>query len=133
MTGRPTTFAQSYFHGTKADLKAGDLIRPGFASNYGRPNATHVYLTSTLEAAIWGAELAAGEGAGHIYVVEPMGSCENDPELTDQKFAGNPTQSYRTSDALRVIGKVVDWEGHSLDQIQATKEHVAKLEGGDFP
>ncbi len=130
MTNGPTTFAQSYFHGTKADLKIGDLIKPGFSSNYGRPAATHVYLTSTLDAAIWGAELAVGDGAGCIYVVEPTGALENDPELTDQKFPGNPTQSYRTSDALRVIGKVIDWTGHAPEQLKTMRDHLAKLEPG---
>lgn len=130
MTGRATTFAQSYFHGTKADLKAGDLIAPGYASNFGRPAATHVYLSSTLDAAIWGAELALGDGEGRIYVVEPLGALENDPELTDQKFPGNPTQSYRSSEALRVIGEVIDWAGHTPEQLKAMKDNIAKLEPG---
>src|SRR6185312_4054048 len=97
MTTRPTTFAQSFFHGTKADLKNGDLIAPGYASNYGqRNNAAFVYLSATLDAAVWGAELAVGDGALHIYVVEPTGAVEDDPDLTDKKFPGNPTKSYRT-------------------------------------
>jgi rifampin ADP-ribosylating transferase len=129
MTGRATAFAQSFFHGTKADLKTGDLIAPGYASNYGkRESAPHVYLTATLDAAVWGAELAVGQGRGRIYVVEPTGAFEDDPDLTDKKFPGNATKSYRSSDALRVIGEVIDWTGHPPEQLQATKDHIARLE-----
>lgn len=96
-----------YYHGTKADLKPGDLIEPGFRSNYGQQKkAKYVYLTATLEAAIWGAELALGEGRGRIYIVEPTGPIEDDPNLTDKKFPGNPTRSYRTAQALRVVDEL---------------------------
>lgn len=131
MTQRATAFAQSYFHGAKAELKSGDLIAPGYASNYGRPNATHVYLTSTLDAAVWGAELALGEGRGRIYVVEPTGAIEDDPELTDQRFPGNRTMSYRTADALRVLGEVTDWAGHAPEQLKTMQEHLGRLEQGE--
>lgn len=131
MSGAATTFAQSFFHGTKANLNPGDLIATGYASNYGRSNATHVYLAATLEAAIWGAELAAGDGRGRIYVVEPTGALEDDPELTDKRFPGNPTKSYRSSDALRVIAEVVGWTGHSVEQVQTMREHVARIEAGN--
>lgn len=88
-------FVQTYFHGTKADLKIGELISVGFNSNYGqRKEAQYIYLTSTLDAAIWGAELAFGEGRGRIYLVEATGEIENDPDLTDRKFPGNPTMSF---------------------------------------
>ncbi|HYD84788.1 MAG TPA: NAD(+)--rifampin ADP-ribosyltransferase [Opitutus sp.] len=128
MNSNATTFAQSFFHGTKADLKAGDCIAPGYASNYpNRANAVHVYLTATLDAAIWGAELALGEGRGRIYVVEPTGAFEDDPELTDQKFPGNPSKSYRTLEALRVLGEVISWTGHAPQQIKAMKDHIANL------
>jgi Rifampin ADP-ribosyl transferase/DoxX-like family len=95
--------SQQYYHGTKADLKPGDLIGPGYNSNYGtRKQAAYVYLTATLNAATWGAELAQGEAPGRIYLVEPTGPIEDDPNLTDKKFPGNPTKSYRTRDPLRV-------------------------------
>ena len=83
----PTVFQQTYFHGTKADLKLGDLIEPGFVSNYGsNRNAKYIFLTATLDAAIWAAELAIGEGKGRIYLVEPTGPIEDDPDLTDKSF-----------------------------------------------
>lgn len=117
------------YHGTKADLNVGDVIGPGFASNYGRRKAArYVYLTATLDAAIWGAELASGEGRGRIYIVEPTGPFEDDPNLTDKKFSGNPTKSYRTRDPLRIVGEVSDWQGHSPKQLKAMKEHLARLE-----
>ena len=90
-------FTQTYFHGTKADLKIGDLIETGINSNYGQEKkAKYIYLTATIDAAIWGAELALGEGRERIYLVEPTGSIEDDPNLTDKKFPGNPTKSYRS-------------------------------------
>jgi rifampin ADP-ribosylating transferase len=129
MNGAATTFAPSFFHGTKANFGMGDLITPGYASNYGtRKAAAHVYLTATLDAAIWGAELAVGEGGGRIYVVEPVGAFEDDPNLTDKKFPGNPSKSYRTESALHVIGEVTKWTGHSPEQIKTMKDHIAKIE-----
>lgn len=123
-----TPFAQTYFHGTKADLKPGDLIQPGFNSNYGqRKNARYIFLSATLDAAIWGAELAAGEGPGRIYLVEPTGPIEDDPDLTDKKFPGNPTRSYRSTDPFRVVGEVTVWLGHPAEQVQVMKEHLARL------
>lgn len=117
-----------YLHGTKADLKPGDLIEAGRASNYGeRSAAVFVYLTGTLDAATWGAELAVGEGRGRIYVVEPTGPIEDDPNLTDKKFPGNPTRSFRTRAPLRVTGELVDWVGHPPEQVQAMKDGLAKL------
>ncbi len=119
--------APGYLHGTKADLKTGDLIEAGRSSNYGkRKNAAFVYLTATLDAATWGAELAIGDGRGRIYVVEPTGPIEDDPNLTDKKFPGNPTRSYRTRDPLRVIGEIIDWQGHAPEQLQAMKDAVAR-------
>ncbi|MCI4591044.1 NAD(+)--rifampin ADP-ribosyltransferase [Sphingobium sp. BYY-5] len=117
-----------FYHGTRADLSPGDLIVPGFASNYGTGKvASWVYLTGTLEAAIWGCELAVGEGRERIYIVEPTGPFVDDPNLTDQKFPGNPTQSYRSREPLRVMGEIVEWQGHSADQLQAMKDHLARL------
>ena len=122
------TDSQMYYHGTKADLKAGDLIEPGYASNYGtRRQAKFVYLTATLDAAIWGAELAVGAGAGRIYIVEPTGSIEDDPNLTDKKFPGNPTRAYRTRDPLRIISEVASWQGHSPEQLKAMHDHLEQL------
>lgn len=118
--------APGYLHGTKADLKPGDLIEPGRPSNYGeRKNAAFVYLTATLDAATWGAELAAGDGRGRIYIVEPTGPIEDDPNLTDKKFPGNPTRSFRTRAPLRVIGEITDWKGHAPEQVQRMKDGVA--------
>lgn len=117
-----------YYHGTKADLKLGDLIEAGFSSNYGsRKTARHVYLTATLDAATWGAELAVGEGKGRIYIVEPLGSIVDDPNLTHKKFPGNPTKSYRSREALRVLGEVEAWQGHSEEALRAMKDHLERL------
>ncbi|MBL3550202.1 NAD(+)--rifampin ADP-ribosyltransferase [Chryseobacterium sp. KMC2] len=120
--------APVYYHGTKADLTTGDLIEVGFSSNYGTGRkAKYIYLTATLEAATWGAELAQGEGKERIYKVEPTGSIEDDPNLTDKKFPGNPTKSYRSQHPLRVIGEVTDWKGHSQEQLAHMKKHLEEL------
>ncbi len=125
----PTPFARTYFHGTKADLKPGDLIGAGYASNYGkRKNAKFIFLTATLDAAIWGAELAFGDGPGRIYLVEPTGPIEDDPDLTDRKFPGNPTCSYRSRDALRVLAEVMHWQGHPAEQVNAMRAHLQQLD-----
>lgn len=123
-----TPFTQTYFHGTKADLEIGDLIEPGFNSNYGdKKNAKYIFLTATLDAAIWGAELAFGEGRERIYLVEPTGEMEDDPDLTDKKFPGNPTKSYRSQKPFRVVGEVTLWKGHSAEQVKMMKNHLEKL------
>lgn len=115
-------------HGTKAALEPGDLIEPGRSSNYGvRDRAAFVYLTATLDAATWGAELALGEGRGHIYIVEPTGPIEDDPNLTNKRFPGNPTKSYRTKSPLRVVGELAAWKGHAAEQIQTMRDHLARL------
>jgi len=120
--------SQRLYHGTKANLKQGDLIEPRFNSNYGkRKKASFVYLTATLDAAIWGAELALGEGPGRIYIVEPTGPIEDDPNLTDKKYRGNPTKSYRSRNPLRVSDEVTEWQGHSPEQLRAMKEHLEQL------
>ena len=123
------TGAARFFHGTKVELNTGDLIRPGHRANFGRldRSTTYVYLTGTLDAATWAAELALGEGRGRIYIVEPVGSIEDDPNLTDKKFPGNPTKSYRTREPLRIIGEVVDWQGHSPDELKAMREGLERL------
>lgn len=119
--------SQLFYHGTKADLRHGDLIASGYSSNYSSKKATYVYLTATLDAAIWGAELAQGQGRGRIYIVEPTGSFENDPNLTDKKYPGNPTKSYRTRSPLRVVGEVTDWTGHSPDDLKGMKDRLERL------
>jgi rifampin ADP-ribosylating transferase len=86
-----------------------------------------VYLTATLDAAMWGAELAIGDGPGRIYIVEPTGPFEDDPNLTDKKFPGNPTRSYRTRTPLRVIGEITDWKRHAPEQVQAMRDGLARL------
>jgi hypothetical protein len=123
-----TPFAQTYFHGTKANLQLGDLIAPGFNSNYGQQkNAKYIFLSATLDAAIWGAELALGEAKERIYLVEPIGAIENDPDLTDKKFPGNPTQSYRSTQPFRVVGEITMWQGHAAEQVKAMKDALVKL------
>ncbi|GAB2560938.1 NAD(+)--rifampin ADP-ribosyltransferase [Spirosoma areae] len=120
--------SETFYHGTKADLKQGDLIEPGFYSNYGRRNkAKYIYLTATLDAAIWGAELALGQGRERIYMVEPTGLLEDDPNLTDKKFPGNPTKSYRSLYAFRVIGELTEWQGHSPEQLETMKDNLERL------
>ena len=117
-----------FYHGTRADLKVGDLIGPGYASNYGtRKKANHVYFSATLDAAIWGAELAVGEGPGRVYVVEPTGAFVDDPNLTDKRFPGNPTKSYRSREPVRIAGEVKEWQGHAPEQLRAMKDHLERL------
>jgi rifampin ADP-ribosylating transferase len=117
-----------YLHGTKADVAVGDLLVPGRRSNFEEGRVmNHVYFTATLDAAIWGAELAAGEGRGRIYLVEPSGVFEDDPNVTDKRFPGNPTQSFRSREPLRVVGELVDWVGHPPEQLQAMRDGLSAL------
>ena len=118
---------QIFYHGTKADLGVGDLIEPGFGSNFAERALAHIYFSATLEAATWGAELAKGGGRGRIYTVEPTGPFEDDPNLTDKKFPGNVTASYRSRDPLRVVGEVEEWVGHTPEQLQAMREGLKRL------
>jgi rifampin ADP-ribosylating transferase len=123
-----TPFVQTYFHGTKADLKVGDQIKVGFNSNFGqRKNARYIFLTATLDAAIWGAELALGDGRERIYLVEPTGEIEDDPDLTNKRFPGNPTKSYRSTAPLKVVGEVSVWQGHPSEQVKAMQEALERL------
>lgn len=123
MTQSPT-----YYHGTRIAFQPGDLISPGHVSNYGaRRQARFVYLSATLDAAIWGAELAVGDGPGRIYIVEPTGALEDDPNLTDKRFPGNPTRSYRSAHPFRVIGEVASWEGHSPQRLAEMRAHLEQL------
>ena len=117
-----------YLHGTKADLAIGDLLVPGRESNFESGRVmNYVYFTATLDAAVWGAELAAGEGAGHIYLVEPQGELEDDPNVTDKRFPGNPTHSFRSREPLRVVGELVDWVGHSPEKMRAMRDGLDAL------
>ncbi|MGE2718487.1 NAD(+)--rifampin ADP-ribosyltransferase [Mycolicibacterium celeriflavum] len=118
----------AYLHGTKADLAVGDLLVPGRPSNFedGRIS-NHVYITQTLDAATWGAELAAGEGRGRIYIVEPLGGVEDDPNVTDKKLPGNPTRSYRTREPVKIVGEITDWAGHTPEQIKAMLDGLEDL------
>jgi rifampin ADP-ribosylating transferase len=128
MPSTDNTAAQRFYHGTRADLKPGELIAVGYNSNFGTGKPlSWVYLTGTLDAAIWGAELAAGEGQERIYIVEPTGPIFDDPNLTDQKLPGNPTQSYRSCEPLRVTGEVTDWNGHSPARLREMKDHLERL------
>ncbi|WP_411742072.1 NAD(+)--rifampin ADP-ribosyltransferase [Raineyella sp. W15-4] len=114
-----------FLHGTKADLTAGELLAPGRESNYelGRV-MNYVYFTATLDAAVWGTELAAGDGRGRIYVVEPTGAFEDDPNVTDKRFPGNPTQSFRSREPLRVIEELVGWVSHSPEKLQVMRDGI---------
>lgn len=128
MNSRPSPFAQTFFHGTKADLKMGDLIDIGFTSNYAqRKQAKYIYISATLEAAIWGAELAVGEGRERIYLVEPTGAIEDDPNLTDKKFPGNPTKSYRSAHPVRIVGEIAIWQGHPPEQLKDMRDGLERL------
>ena len=126
-----TMFAQAYFHGTRADLKPGDLIVVGHRSNFTEESLSWVYFASTLDAAIWGAELAAGDAPQRIYVVEPTGDVVDDPNLTDKKFPGNPSMSYRSREPLRVIAEVTKWQGHAPEALQQMKDGLARMTAAD--
>ena len=117
-----------FFHGTKADLREGDLLTAGFRSNY-RPEVVmnHIYFTALVDGAGLAAELAQGDGAPRVYVVEPVGEFENDPNVTDKKFPGNPTRSYRSRDPIRVVGEVTDWPRLSPEALQGWRDRLAAL------
>jgi rifampin ADP-ribosylating transferase len=117
-----------YLHGTKADLAVGEMLVPGRESNFEHGRVmNYVYFTATLDAATWGAELAAGTGRGRIYLVEPSGEFEDDPNVTNKRFPGNPTQSFRSRQPLRVVGELVDWVGHSPEKLKAMRDGLESL------
>jgi hypothetical protein len=121
-----------FFHGTRARLEVGTELVPGFGSNYQADRiSNNIYFTTLVETAAWGAELASaladGSGRGHIYVVEPLGPFEDDPNVTDKRFPGNPTQSYRTHHALRVLSELTDWEGHPPEVLASMLDSLAQL------
>ncbi|WP_222928118.1 NAD(+)--rifampin ADP-ribosyltransferase [Luteimonas viscosa] len=127
-----TDQATTYYHGTRADLREGDLIGPGRRSNFGsRKPSSYVYLSATLDAAIWGAELAAGEGPQRIYIVAPTGPIEDDPNLTDKRFPGNPTRSYRSRHPFRVVGEVMQWTAHPPERLAQMRAFLASLPEAD--
>ena len=122
-----------YLHGTKAQLAVGEVLVPGRESNFEEGRVmNYVYFTATLDAATWGAELASGEGRGRIYVVEPTGEFEDDPNLTDKKFPGNPTQSFRSREPVRVVGELVHWVGHSPEELSAMRARLERIEAGQI-
>lgn len=116
-----------FFHGTKAALKLGESLSPQFQSNYQDKKANYIYFTATLEAAKWGAELASGDFKERIYLVEPVGEFENDPNVTDKRFPGNPTRSYRSKAPLKIIGELGIWERHSEEELKRMRDGLQKL------
>jgi rifampin ADP-ribosylating transferase len=123
MDATATPFVRQFFHGTRADLGPGGLIEVGYRSNFTEGSAlSWVYFAGTLDAAIWGAELAEGDGRQRIFVVEPTGDIEDDPNLTNKRFEGNPTQSFRSRSPLRIVAEVTGWTGHPEESVRAMKE-----------
>ena len=124
---RTSLVGDVFYHGTKADLAVGDELLPGRTSNYGqRKPSKYVYFSATVDAATWGAELAQGESRGRIYIVEPTGPFEDDPNLTNKRFPGNPTRSYRTKHPLRIVGELTEWTPHPEELLTAMKQRVAE-------
>ncbi len=130
----PATFenhghvAGPFYHGTKAQLRPGDLLEAGRDSNFEEGRVSNnIYFSATLDAAAWGAELGRGEGRGHIYIVEPTGPFEDDPNLTNKRFRGNPTKSYRSRHPIRIVGEVEEWEGHPPEVLQGMLDSLAEM------
>ncbi len=119
-----------FYHGTKADLKVGDLLTAGYRSNY-RPEVTmnHIYFTALPNGAGLAAALAPGDAPQRVYIVEPTGSFENDPNVTDKKFPGNPTRSYRSAAPLRVVGELTEWVRQTEEEIAVWRERLANIKG----
>ncbi|RZL50341.1 MAG: NAD(+)--rifampin ADP-ribosyltransferase [Pedobacter sp.] len=119
-----------FYHGTKADLKIGDQLTPGFNSNY-KPEVimNHIYFTALINGAGLAAELARGDGNPRVYVVEPMGNFENDPNVTDKKFPGNPTRSYRSQNPVKIIGEITDWVRLTAEELQTWRDRLATIKG----
>ena len=122
-----------FYHGTKADLQSGDLLTAGFRSNYNSEVImNHIYFTAIINGAGLAAELAQGDGRERIYIVEPTGNFENDPNVTDKKFPGNPTRSYRTESPLKIVGEVTDWVRLTPEQLRQWREKLAKIEKAEI-
>nr|WP_206070610.1 NAD(+)--rifampin ADP-ribosyltransferase [Knoellia sp. DB2414S] len=117
-----------FFHGTRADVAVGDLLTPGWKSNYGSGRQSkHIYVTALPAGAPLAAELARGDGPARVYRVEPLGRLEDDPNVTDKRFPGNPTRSYRTTEPIRVVEEVVGWEPPPAEQVRHIREQMGKL------
>lgn len=128
MSATATVFRQSFLHGTRADLEVGELIVTGYPSNFRTEGPLNwVYFTATLDTAAWGAELAAGDAPARIYLVEPTANFVDDPNVTDKRFPGNPTMSYRTRHPLRILGEVIGWTGHSAEAIEQRQRDLARM------
>ena len=119
-----------FYHGTRADLKVGDLLTAGFSSNY-KPEVimNHIYFTALPNGAGLAAELSRGDGHARVYIVEPTGEFEDDPNVTDKKFPGNPTRSYRSKAPLKITGEVTDWVRLSPDELQSWRDRIANITG----
>ena len=119
-----------FYHGTKADLKIGDFLIAGFSSNY-RPEVVmnHIYFTALITGAGLAAELARGVGNPRIYMVEPTGIFENDPNVTDKKFPGNPTRSYRSQEPVKIVGEVTEWVRQTEEELKIWRERLANIKG----
>ncbi|MFA6977884.1 MAG: NAD(+)--rifampin ADP-ribosyltransferase [Ignavibacteriaceae bacterium] len=119
-----------FYHGTRTELKPGDLIKPGNNLDVdGRDKmTTYVYLTPNLDAAIWEAEIAVGEGSGRVYMVEPIGEVEDVSNLSHQKSQGHPWMSCCSREPLRVMGEITEWQVHSPEALKAMKDALAQLE-----
>jgi hypothetical protein len=117
-----------FYHGTRADLQVGDLLTAGFRSNY-RPEITmnHIYFTALVNGAGLAAALAKGDGRERVYIVEPMGSFENDPNVTDKKFPGNPTRSYRSQAPLKIVGEVADWVRQTPEELEKWRKKLEEI------
>ncbi|MBT2582845.1 NAD(+)--rifampin ADP-ribosyltransferase [Planococcus sp. ISL-109] len=116
-----------FFHGTKAKLHIGDHLQAQNPSNFQNKQSNYIYFTASLDAAKWGAELAVSNSPERIYIVEPIGEFENDPNLTDKRFPGNPTRSYRSKSPLKIIAELGSWERHSEEQINHMHDSIKKL------
>ena len=121
-----------FYHGTKADLREGDLLTAGFRSNY-KPDVVmnHIYFTALPDGAGLAAEIAPGDGEPRVYLVEPTGAYENDPNVTDKKFPGNPTRSYRSKAPLRIVSEVHDWTRLTPEALQMWRERLAAIRTDD--
>lgn len=128
-TGKIETLENGpFYHGTKADLQIGDFLTAGFRSNYHTEVImNHVYFTALPNGAGLAAELVKGNGRERVYIVEPTGSFENDPNVTDKKFPGNPTRSYRSTSPLKIVGEVTDWVRLTPEELQIWRERLAKI------
>ncbi len=117
-----------FFHGTRADLRPGDLLTPGWQSNYGsRRIANHIYMTALPEGAPLAAVIAHGDGAPRVYRVQPLGTIEDDPNVTDKRFPGNPTRSYRTTEPVRITEEVVDWQPPPAEVVERIRKGMAEI------